>query len=162
MELSLKIMYLFIFKEITHRMFRILIALGPVLMGLRQKEHFSPAFITTPTPKAHFVKHREFEMELWVQVCLDTSHSTGGLWPPVALALHAAWLFTQPTLQGSLLPNCSGEMDSFVFSVWGKRRENGSLKPRGQTHTRRQKGSFSLWHGTPGAAGERDSLGSTV
>ena len=77
-------------------------------------------------------------------MCLDTSYSTGGLWPPVALALHAAWLFKQPTLQGSLLPNCSGEMDSFVFSVWEK-RENGSLKPRGQTHTRRQKGSFSLY-----------------
>lgn len=64
MELSKKIMYLFIFKEITHRMFRILIALGHVLMGLRQKVHFSPAFITTPTPKAHFIKYREFEMEL--------------------------------------------------------------------------------------------------
>lgn len=55
--------HLFVFKEITHRPFRTLTALGNVLMGLRQKAHFSPTFVTTPTPKAHLIKYRELETE---------------------------------------------------------------------------------------------------
>lgn len=51
-ELSLNIIYSFVFKEIAHGPFWILTALGNVLMGLKQKAHFTPAFITTPYPKA--------------------------------------------------------------------------------------------------------------
>lgn len=36
---------------------------GTVLLGLRQKVHLGPAFITTPTPKAHLIKYRELETE---------------------------------------------------------------------------------------------------
>lgn len=84
-ELSLNIIYSFVFKELAHGPFWILTSLGNVLMGLRQKAHFAPAYVTTPTPKL-FSKYREPEMESWIQVHLDTSfHSTGCFWPPMVL-----------------------------------------------------------------------------
>lgn len=59
-------------------------------------------------------------MDLLVQVCLDTSHSTGGLWPPVAVALQAACYSRSPHLKGPCFQTALEKWIHLYFQYGGK------------------------------------------